>query len=58
MLEHALVIPWSYSVLWELTKVNNYSKVYSAYGNQSERYVNYESSTELYTAEQYKDFVK
>ena len=58
MLEHALVIPWSYSVVWELTKVNNYSKVYSAYGNQSERYVNYETSTELYTAEDYKSFVK
>ncbi|MBE5796986.1 MAG: hypothetical protein E7327_06355 [Clostridiales bacterium] len=58
MLEHALVIPWSYSVVWELTKVNNYSKVYSAYGNQSERYVNYETSTELYTAEDYKAFVK
>ena len=58
MLEHALVIPWSYSVVWELTKVNNYSKVYSAYGNQSERYVNWETSTEIYTAEQYKDFVK
>lgn len=58
MLEHALVIPWSYSVVWELTKVNNYSQVYSAYGNQSERYVNWETSTELYTAEDYKAFVK
>ena len=58
MLEHALVIPWSYSVVWELTKVNNYTKVYSAYGNQSERYVNWETSTEVYTAEQYKEFVK
>ena len=58
MLEHALVIPWSYSVVWELTKVNNYSKVYSAYGNQSERYVNYETSTELYTAAQYEEFKK
>lgn len=58
MLEHALVIPWSYSVVWELTKVNNYTQVYSAYGNQSERYVNWETSTELYTAEDYKAFVK
>ena len=58
MLEHALVIPWSYSVVWELTKVNNYSKVYSAYGNQSERYVNWETSTEPYTAEQYQAFIK
>ena len=45
-------------LVWELTKVNNYTKVYSAYGNQSERYVNYETSTELYTAEDYKAFVK
>ncbi len=58
MLEHALVIPWSYSVVWELTKVNNYTQVYSAYGNQSERYVNWETSTELYTAEQYAEFAK
>ncbi|MDD6041896.1 MAG: ABC transporter substrate-binding protein [Clostridia bacterium] len=58
MIEHALVIPWSYNVVWELTKVNNYTKVYSAYGNQSERYVNWETSTEIYTAEQYQDFVK
>ncbi len=58
MLEHALVIPWSYSVVWELTKVNNYTQVYSAYGNQSERYVNWETSTVPYTAEEYKAFVK
>ena len=58
MLEHALVIPWSYNVVWQLTKVNNYTKVYSAYGNQSERYVNWETSTEPYTAEEYKAFVK
>ena len=58
MLNHALVIPWSYSVTWQLTKVNNYTQIFSAYGNQGERYVNWETSTELYTAEQYKDFVK
>lgn len=58
MLDHALVIPWSYSVVWQLTKVNNYTKVYSAYGNQSERYVNWETSTEPYTTEEYKAFVK
>ena len=58
MLNHALVIPWSYSVVWQLTKVNNYSQVYSAYGVQGERYVNWETSTELYTAEQYAEFAK
>ncbi len=58
MLNHALVIPWSYSVTWQLTKVNNYTQVFSAYGNQGERYVNWETSTDIYTAEQYKEFVK
>ena len=58
MLNHALVIPWSYNVTWQLTKVNNYSQIFSAYGVQGERYVNWETSTELYTAEDYKAFVK
>jgi oligopeptide transport system substrate-binding protein len=58
MLNHALVIPWNYSVTWQLTKVNNYTQIFSAYGNQGERYVNWDTSTELYTAEQYKEFVK
>ncbi len=58
MLQHALTIPWSYDVSWTLTKVNNYTQVYSAYGNQSERYVNWETSTEPYTAEQYAEFSK
>ena len=58
MLNHALVIPWSYSVTWQLTKVNNYSQIFSAYGVQGERYVNWETSTELYTAEQYEAFKK
>ena len=52
MLNHALVIPCSYEVSWELTKVNNYSKVYSMYGMQAYRYVDWETSTEAYTTEQ------
>jgi oligopeptide transport system substrate-binding protein len=51
-LNHALVIPCSYEVGWELTKVNNYSKVYSMYGMQAYRYVDWETSTEAYTTEQ------
>ena len=51
-LNHALVIPCSYEVGWELTKINNYSKVYSMYGMQSYRYVDWETSTEPYTTEQ------
>ena len=55
-LEHALVIPCSYEVGWELTKINNYSKVYSMYGMQGYRYVDWETSTVPYTTEQMDAF--
>ena len=51
-INHALTIPCSYEVAWELTKVNNYTKVYSMYGMQAYRYVDWETSTEPYTTEQ------
>ena len=51
-LNHALVIPCSYEVAWELTKIDNYSKVYSMYGMQAYRYVDWNTSTELLTTEQ------
>ena len=51
-LEHALVIPTHYEIEWELTKINDYSRVYAMYGMQTYRYVNWEVSTEpLTTAE-------
>ncbi len=52
MLEHALVIPCSYEVGWELTKINNYTKVYSMYGMQAYRYVDWETNDTPYTTEQ------
>ncbi len=52
MLNHALVIPCSYEVSWELTKVNNYSKVYSMYGMQAYRYVDWETNSVPYTTEE------
>ncbi len=51
-LGHALVIPCSYEVGWELTKINNYSKVYSMYGMQAYRYVDWEAYTTPYTTEE------
>ena len=51
-LGHALVIPCSYEVGWELTKVNNYTKVYSMYGMQAYRYVDWEAYTEPITTEE------
>ena len=53
MIEKALVIPWSYDVSWQLTGVNDYSKIYTAYGIQAERYVNWETNFELYTTDDY-----
>lgn len=56
MLQHALVIPWSYEVTWKVTSINEYSKIYTAYGNQGERYVNWETNSDLYTTEDYEAF--
>ena len=43
----------SYDVSWQLTGVNDYSKIYTAYGIQAERYVNWETQFELYTTDDY-----
>ncbi len=51
-LDHALVIPTHYVIEWELTKINDYSRVYAMYGMQTYRYVGWEVNTEpLTTAE-------
>jgi oligopeptide transport system substrate-binding protein len=55
-LDHCLTIPMSYEVAWELTKINNYSKVYSAYGMQAYRYVDWETNTDGYTTEDMEAF--
>ena len=41
---------------WKVTSINEYSKIYTAYGNQSERYVNWETNSDLYTTEDYEAF--
>ena len=56
MLEHALVIPWYKNITWQLTHVNDYSKVYALYGCQSNRFVNWETSVDAYTTEDYEAF--
>lgn len=55
-IQHALTIPWSYEVTWKVTSINEYSKIYTVYGNQSERYVNWETNSDLYTTEDYEAF--
>ena len=51
-IQNALAIPCSYEVAWELTCINPYSKVYSAYGIQTYRYVNWETNDQIYTTEE------
>lgn len=52
-LEKALNVPTYFNKTWQLTCINDYSKVYSLYGNQSERYVNWETNDQIYTVDEY-----
>ena len=54
-INHALAIPCMTSVSWQLTCANDYSKVYTAYGIQAERYVNWETNDQIYTTAEYAD---
>ena len=53
-IDHVLAIPCNYEVSWELTGINNYSKVYSMYGMQGYRYVDWETDKNLYTTDAMK----
>ena len=54
--ENALTIPFYNETGWQLTKVNDYSKIYCAYGMQATRYVNWETNDEGYTTADYEAF--
>ena len=56
LLEHAFTIPMQYEVSWELTKINDYSKMNAMYGCQNYTYKNWETQSEAYTTEQYDQF--
>ena len=43
---------------WQLTCVNDYTKVYSAYGIQAYRYVGWETNSDIYTTADYAEIVK
>ncbi len=58
MIENALVLPLYKSIVWQLTHANDYSKIFCAYGTQAVRYVNWETSTDIYTTEQYDEFAR
>ena len=54
MVQHALVIPCYIDISWQLTKVNDYTKIYAAYGISTYRYENWETQDTPYTTEQYE----
>lgn len=58
MIENVLVLPLYYNIPWQLTHRNAYSAVYVAYGGHAARYVNWETSSDLYTTEQYDEFAR
>lgn len=56
MIENSLVLPSSYDIKWQLTKINDFSKINAMFGCQNGKYKNWETSQEPYTAEDYKAF--
>ena len=56
MLKHALTWPEQYEVSWCLTHANEYSKINAMYGIFNYKYVDWETSEEAYTTEQYEEF--
>ena len=58
MLQHALSVPMSYEVSWQLTKVNDYTKSNAMYGIHNYLYKNWETSVDAYTTEEYAEFAE
>ena len=55
-LEENLIFPTVYDVTWCLTHANEYSKINAMYGPCNYKAVNWETSEEAYTTEQYEAF--
>jgi oligopeptide transport system substrate-binding protein len=54
--ENCLTMPAQIDISWQLTHINDYSKVNGAFGAQNVLYKNWETSVDAYTTEQYKQF--
>lgn len=53
MLDKVITLPLYKVVSWEMTHVNDYSKIYAPYGIQINKFKNWETSVDLYTTEDY-----
>ena len=58
MLEHALVVPAYFNITWELTKINDYSKINAMYGIQNRKFINWETNSDGYTTADYEAFAE
>ena len=56
MLNNVLACPCYFEVAWTLTHANEYSKINAMYGPCNYKAVNWETSEEAYTTEQYEEF--
>ena len=56
MLNNVLACPSYFEVAWTLTHANEYSKINAMYGPCNYKAVNWETSEEAYTTEQYEEF--
>ena len=56
MLNNVLACPCYFDVAWTLTHANEYSKINAMYGPCNYKAVNWETSEEPYTTEQYEEF--
>ena len=56
MLNNVLACPCYFDVAWTLTHANEYSKINAMYGPCNYKAVNWETSEEAYTTEQYEEF--
>jgi len=58
LLSECFIIPTYLDVSWQLTCINDFSKIDAAYGNQQTRYINWETNSDIYTTEEYAEFTK
>ena len=56
MLENCLTMPALYEVLLALTHINDYTKINAMYGICNYKYVDWQTSEDAYTTEQYEEF--
>lgn len=52
-IQHALAVPCYYDIKWQLTRVNDYSKINGMFGCQNEKYKNWETKKDGYTTAEY-----